>query len=167
MNDEELVLTLLNTTPTLDGARTDRLFADPVEAAVTCRAWGGIGTHAQVDALARARDLVQRAVVERSIDASLDEILATARRRPCLTPTGLTWRLEAPARSAPAMRFLIAWSDLQLRRPGRLRSCANEECSLFLLDRSTGNRGRWCAMATCGNRLKARRHQKRAREQSD
>ncbi|MEV6129094.1 CGNR zinc finger domain-containing protein [Streptomyces violaceusniger] len=48
--------------------------------------------------------------------------------------------------------------------PGRLRPCENPACRLFLLDRSRANTARWCSMKTCGNRLKARRHQARARK---
>ncbi|GGJ34413.1 hypothetical protein GCM10010121_052110 [Streptomyces brasiliensis] len=47
--------------------------------------------------------------------------------------------------------------------PGRLRACANPECRRFLLDRSRTNKGRWCSMAVCGNRMKARRHYERTR----
>lgn len=47
--------------------------------------------------------------------------------------------------------------------PGRLRPCASEKCSLFLLDRSRANRARWWSMAVCGNREKARRHYERNR----
>ncbi|WP_425503278.1 CGNR zinc finger domain-containing protein [Psychromicrobium silvestre] len=45
--------------------------------------------------------------------------------------------------------------------PGRLRPCANLECNKFLIDHSRPNTARWCSMADCGNRLKARRHQAR------
>jgi predicted RNA-binding Zn ribbon-like protein len=58
----------------------------------------------------------------------------------------------------PAVRAVTAWGALQEARPGRLRPCANDECRLFLLDRSRANRARWCSMAVCGNREKARRH---------
>jgi predicted RNA-binding Zn ribbon-like protein len=47
--------------------------------------------------------------------------------------------------------------------PGRLRPCANPECRLFLLDESRSGTARWCSMATCGNRLKARRHHARGK----
>jgi predicted RNA-binding Zn ribbon-like protein len=47
--------------------------------------------------------------------------------------------------------------------PGRLPPCANEECRLFLIDRSKANAARWCSMAVCGNRMKARRHYQRSR----
>ena len=45
--------------------------------------------------------------------------------------------------------------------PGRLRPCANDECRLFLIDHSKANAARWCSMAVCGNRMKARRHYQR------
>ena len=48
--------------------------------------------------------------------------------------------------------------------PGRLRPCANDECRLFLIDRSKAGTARWCSMAVCGNRMKARRHYERARK---
>lgn len=164
MSDDD-VLALLNTTPTLDGVRSDRLRTDPEVADDVRHAWGGAGGRAELDALALARDAVQRAVVEGLTDGTLDEVLGGTCRRPVLTPEGLSWQLESASDHASAMRFLMAWTDLQQRLPGRLRSCDNEECSLFLLDRSKGNRGRWCSMTTCGNRMKARRHQQRAREQ--
>jgi len=34
---------------------------------------------------------------------------------------------------------------------------------LFLIDRSKANAARWCSMAVCGNRMKARRHYHRSR----
>jgi hypothetical protein len=56
-------------------------------------------------------------------------------------------------------------SEGELRRSarGRLRACANLDCTLFLLDRSHADRARWCSMAICGNRMKARRHHRRTR----
>ena len=62
-----------------------------------------------------------------------------------------------------ATRAVIAWDTLQISSPGRLRPCANDECHLFLLDRSKPNTARWCSMAICGNRMKARRHYRRSR----
>jgi predicted RNA-binding Zn ribbon-like protein len=56
-----------------------------------------------------------------------------------------------------------AWDALRIASPGRLRACANSECQLFLIDRSKPNTARWCSMAICGNRMKARRHYLRGR----
>lgn len=36
-----------------------------------------------------------------------------------------------------------------------LRECARPECTQVYLDRSRGRRREWCAMKTCGNRVKA------------
>jgi predicted RNA-binding Zn ribbon-like protein len=40
----------------------------------------------------------------------------------------------------------------------RLRQCEGETCGWLFLDRSKSGRRRWCSMADCGNREKARRH---------
>lgn len=44
-----------------------------------------------------------------------------------------------------------------------LRECARPECTQVYLDRSRGHRREWCAMRTCGNRVKAAAY--RARHQ--
>jgi predicted RNA-binding Zn ribbon-like protein len=80
---------------------------------------------------------------------------------------GVEWRLDAPAERASAVRAVLSWSALGRTKPGRLRPCANDECRLFLLDRSKTNQARWCSMAVCGNRMKARRHYQRARQAPD
>ncbi|SEM20614.1 CGNR zinc finger domain-containing protein [Streptacidiphilus jiangxiensis] len=45
-----------------------------------------------------------------------------------------------------------------------LRECARPECTQVYLDRSRGHRREWCAMKTCGNRVKAASY--RARQHS-
>ena len=45
----------------------------------------------------------------------------------------------------------------------RIRECAAPDCNWLFLDFSRGNRRRWCDMATCGNRAKARRYYERHR----
>ncbi|MFJ9865941.1 CGNR zinc finger domain-containing protein [Streptomyces sp. NPDC101165] len=45
-----------------------------------------------------------------------------------------------------------------------LRECARPECTQVYLDRSRGHRRDWCAMRTCGNRVKAAAY--RARQHS-
>ncbi|MER6299538.1 ABATE domain-containing protein [Kitasatospora sp. NPDC001539] len=45
-----------------------------------------------------------------------------------------------------------------------LRECARPECTQVYLDRSRGHRREWCAMRTCGNRVKAATY--RARQHS-
>jgi predicted RNA-binding Zn ribbon-like protein len=45
----------------------------------------------------------------------------------------------------------------------RIRECAASDCNWLFLDSSRGGRRRWCDMATCGNRAKARRYYDRHR----
>ncbi|HLT84403.1 MAG TPA: CGNR zinc finger domain-containing protein, partial [Phototrophicaceae bacterium] len=71
---------------------------------------------------------------------------------------------EAQADRRLAVRVVLAWHELEEKRPGRLRSCGNPECRLLLIDRSHANRAQWCSMAVCGNRMKARRHYERKRQ---
>lgn len=48
--------------------------------------------------------------------------------------------------------------------PSLVKSCENPGCILFFYD-STKNHGRrWCSMATCGNRMKARAHYERSQK---
>ncbi len=40
----------------------------------------------------------------------------------------------------------------------RIKTCHGERCGWLFLDESPNNRRRWCSMADCGNRAKAKRH---------
>lgn len=46
----------------------------------------------------------------------------------------------------------------------RIRICASETCRWLFYDESRSGRRRWCDMATCGNRAKARRHRARQKD---
>ena len=46
-------------------------------------------------------------------------------------------------------------------REDRIRVCANDTCRWIFFDESRPGNRRWCDMATCGNRAKARRHRDR------
>lgn len=163
-DDEDVLLALLNTTPVVDGERTDEL-ADPRDGCRWASARGGTGSPAEASALRRVRDAVQ-SVVRGSCDPStLDRELDRVALRPRLLDGELDWQLETAGDEHLAARMLLTWVVVDDRAPGRLRACANDECRLFLLDRSNGNRARWCSMATCGNRLKARRHLEKTRQQ--
>ena len=48
----------------------------------------------------------------------------------------------------------------------RVRSCAGRYCGWFYIDRSRNGLRRWCSMASCGSRAKARRHYQRRRDRS-
>lgn len=46
-------------------------------------------------------------------------------------------------------------------KPGRLRECAGEDCSLLFFDTSRPGSRRWCSMRRCGNRRKVRAYRSR------
>lgn len=48
-----------------------------------------------------------------------------------------------------------------------LRECARPECTQVYLDHSRGHRREWCAMRTCGNRVKAAQFRARQRRSVD
>ncbi|MFF1837368.1 CGNR zinc finger domain-containing protein [Streptomyces sp. NPDC058231] len=159
---QDALLELLNSTPVVDGAIQDQL-AD----SGTARSWqqthGGRGTAEENLHLAQARDALQDVVRGSRPVTSLAPLLERVVSRPHLSPMGVSWELDAPAERRMAVDAVMAWSALQETMPGRLRPCANPECRLFLLDRSKTNKARWCSMAVCGNRMKARRHYQRTR----
>lgn len=97
----------------------------------------------------------------------LAPLLDDVTSRPHVSEAGVTWEPTPPADRRMAVEAVLAWGALHADMPGRLRPCANPECRLFFLDRSRTNRGRWCSMASCGNRMKARRHYERTRQTAD
>ncbi|MFG3019836.1 CGNR zinc finger domain-containing protein [Streptomyces sp. NPDC048254] len=160
---QDTLLELLNSTPVVNGAVQD-LLADP-EAA---RSWqlghGGTGSVEEHRQLLQARDLLRDVVSGDRPAASLAPLLEDVTSRPRLSAAGVAWELDAPAERRMAVAAVLTWSALQETMPGRLRACGNPECRLFLIDRSKTNGARWCSMAVCGNRMKARRHYQRTRD---
>jgi predicted RNA-binding Zn ribbon-like protein len=159
--DEVLLLDLLNSTPVADGLPLDLLAADQ-EAAAWARAHGGSGSAREVAHLREIRDWLQAVVRGTEGVDALAQQLADVRLRPEVTQHGVSWHLDVADDRRLGSRAVLAWGRIQEHMPGRLRPCANDECRLFLLDRSRPNTARWCSMKACGNRLKARRHYQRA-----
>jgi predicted RNA-binding Zn ribbon-like protein len=159
--EESVIVDLLNTTPVVDGAAVDLLAEDSAAGAWLTAHGGGAGGAEEVAALRSVRRDLQAVVRGERPAAILNAMLADVGQRPVIGEEGLRWELQAPPERALPVRIVLAWAAVALRMPGRLRPCANDECNLFLLDRSRSNTARWCSMTTCGNRLKARRHQAR------
>jgi predicted RNA-binding Zn ribbon-like protein len=160
--DEGLLLAVLNSTPVVDGVPTDDL-ADPAPA----RAWlaraGGLGTEAELQHVRQVRQALQAVVRGQQPPDVLGPVLQGVTCVPALTDGRIAWTLAGPPERLLAVRAVLAWDALAKHSPGRLRPCANDECRLFLIDRSKANAARWCSMAVCGNRMKARRHYQRSR----
>ena len=161
--DQELLLDLLNTTPTADGVSSDQL-GDRTAARAWAETHGGRGSTKELHRVRDVRSALQGVVRGDESPTVLAPYVEGLRYRASATDEGLVWSLEASPHERLATRAVLAWDGLHSKTPGRLRPCANDECTLFLIDRSKANNARWCSMAVCGNRMKARRHYQRQRE---
>ncbi|CAA0131003.1 Uncharacterised protein [Mycolicibacterium vanbaalenii] len=159
-DDEAFLLDLLNTTPVIDGVPTDTL-GDLAAASPWMSAHGVALTRSEWKGLTEARTALQAVIRGNRSAATLQSFLDDVRLVPTAGDAGVDWRLDT---AQGAVRAVVAWDGLRIRSPGRLRPCANTECQLFLIDRSKPNTARWCSMAICGNRMKARRHYRRSRD---
>jgi predicted RNA-binding Zn ribbon-like protein len=160
-DDDELLLAVLNTTPVHGGVRQDHLQGTPGLAWLV--AHGGVSSTRERDSLIETRDLLQHAVREEPDGQALARFLEGVAVVPVLEGRALVWDLRLPGERELAARVVLAWAKMEGNRPHRLKACANPQCERFLLDRSHSNQARWCSMATCGNRAKARRHYERTR----
>jgi len=86
--------------------------------------------------------------------------------RRCLSIEGAevrwTWRPGARCTDYLLYHVLTAATDL-LTSVSRdlVRQCEDAGCGWLFLDRSNARKRRWCSMADCGNRNKARKHYRR------
>lgn len=162
LEDEDLLLDVLNSSPVVDGAVTEQL--DGAQGQELATRFGGTGSDVELRALRRARAAVHAAVRgQGDAPQQLSAAIGDAVLVPQVTATGIDWDLRAPADERLAARTVLAWARVQQELPGRLRPCANDECNLFLVDHSRPGTAKWCSMATCGNRMKARAHAQRER----
>jgi predicted RNA-binding Zn ribbon-like protein len=162
VQDEDLLLALLNSAPVIDGNPTDGLIGST--SAEFIMRFDGTGSAAERAQILQMRGYLQEAVRGNNdalphLASALDDAVLV----PNVTPHGLRWDLRTHPDKELATRAAIAWSRVLEDAPGRLRACANEDCNLFLLDRSRPGTAKWCSMATCGNRMKARAHARRQR----
>jgi predicted RNA-binding Zn ribbon-like protein len=162
MADEDLLLALLNSTPVIGGRPADDL-ADPARARAWLSGHGGTGTDAELRQVRAVRAALQAVIRGEQPPGVLAPFLREAARVPGIAGGQVTWTLRTAPDRRLAVRAVLAWDALARENPGRLRPCANDECRLFLIDRTKNNTARWCSMAVCGNRMKARRHYRRAR----
>lgn len=163
LRNEELLLSLLNSAPVIEGTPTDSLQGETGRN--VARSWGGTGSASELAGLRRARQALQ-AVIRGDDGGAVGElagILDDAVQTPRVTPDGVAWELQAPDDDRLAAGAVLAWSGVIAEFPGRLRACANHECTQFLVDHSRPGTAKWCSMAVCGNRMKARTHARRSK----
>jgi predicted RNA-binding Zn ribbon-like protein len=101
--------------------------------------------------------------------AALNRALAAAppRHRLGRSEAHYGWQIGPAPLSAASLLAPVLWSAGDLiasDRRRRVRLCANAQCLWLFLDQSKGGTRRWCDMASCGNRAKARRHYQRAKQ---
>jgi predicted RNA-binding Zn ribbon-like protein len=100
--------------------------------------------------------------------ATLNEAAAASRLRARFGPDGKA-RLEPDSTGAVgAMGRLVAAVFNGMAEPDwtRLKLCGSPTCRWAFYDRSRNHSSRWCTMASCGNREKARRFREHARHRA-
>lgn len=103
---------------------------------------GNAPSHASGEVLARAAGMVQLSLRFESGGAAIRS-----------TGTGLDRAIA---------EFLVAvYSAMADGTWGRIRVCRNPECRWAFFDQSRNRARMWCAMAECGNKMKARRFRRR------
>jgi predicted RNA-binding Zn ribbon-like protein len=119
-------------------------------------------TAAAVEPLLQARRAI-RIALEHDRFTDLNAVLDHGRIRPGLDNAGPTETIEIDDPAwLPAWTVARALVDLvRDAPPGRIRHCDGAGCVLWFLDTSRNGRRRWCSMAGCGNRAKARAHYSR------
>lgn len=79
---------------------------------------------------------------------------------------GWTWAANEDDLERPLHPIVRSAAELLTtpERITRVRACAADDCRWLFEDTSKNRSRRWCDMADCGNRAKARRHYHRAKE---
>ena len=98
--------------------------------------------------------------------ATLNQAASASRLRMKFASDGRA-RLEPESTGTlGAMGRLVAslYAAMQTPEWGRLKLCGSGTCRWAFFDRSKNHSSRWCTMATCGNRAKARRFRQSKRE---
>ena len=119
-------------------------------------------------ALALRRDL--RAVIEAPQDAAA---LARLSESAAVTPAAVRFTRAGPrfvpgpaggAQDALGVLAAITAAAMLDGTWSRLKLCPGEHCGWAFYDQSRNRSGRWCSMAVCGARTKARAHYARTRD---
>ncbi len=96
------------------------------------------------------------------LNARLGAALAHLQLEPRDVGYHWTWSGVSEHLEAPLWPILRSAADLlaSARLP-QVRECHGAQCTWLFLDLSRAHSRRWCSMASCGNRAKARRHHQR------
>jgi predicted RNA-binding Zn ribbon-like protein len=113
-------------------------------------------------------DLIEDDAPEPSVLGTFNAMLtrALSHRRLVAAGSGLSWGWTVGAAELDRPLWPVALSAAELLVSDelrRVRQCAGNDCGFLFLDAGRGPGRRWCNMAHCGNRAKARRHYQRTR----
>lgn len=79
-----------------------------------------------------------------------------------------SWAGDCSCLERPLWQVAHSAADLLTSgRLNRIRLCGSDTCEWLFLDESRNRSRRWCDMATCGNREKARRHYEKVKARED
>jgi predicted RNA-binding Zn ribbon-like protein len=97
--------------------------------------------------------------------ATLNEAAAASRLRARFGQDGKARLEPETAGAVGAMGRIVAAVFASMAEPewGRLKLCSSSSCRWAFYDRSRNHSSRWCTMASCGNREKARRFRAHAK----
>jgi predicted RNA-binding Zn ribbon-like protein len=104
----------------------------------------------QTERLPNEIDILNRTLAETSAHTGITR-----------TPAGFDWAWAGDSCRLDELLTPIAWSAAELLTSAEaalVRECQGKRCSWLFLDTSRNHGRRWCSMADCGNRAKARRH---------
>jgi predicted RNA-binding Zn ribbon-like protein len=160
---EPLALDLLNTHWMPSGTPADLLATDAGTQAWLAAAGAAPPVPGTRQALAQARQAIRDVVSGQGQPAALDRLNAVLGHgclrlsiSPPLNPAQ-TLQVDDPA-WRPAVTAAANLLELLAEAPDRVRRCQNPACVLWFFDTTRNRTRRWCSMASCGNRAKARRH---------
>lgn len=123
-----------------------------------------------LDLRARLHRILTAVVAGQSPEAAdmalLNRALRQALVRSKLAPAaaGFTWFWAGAEDALERVLWPVLWSAAELltsKKLARVGQCAGESCGWLFVDTSRNRSRRWCEMAHCGNRAKARRHYRR------
>jgi predicted RNA-binding Zn ribbon-like protein len=162
---EPLALDLVDTEFAAGGTVVDLLAT-----AESARAWAAAAglavtlDQAGLSALRQARSAVRDALEGRGT-APLNAVLDKGRVRLSVSDTLAPTRTLQADETAwqPAVLAATNLLDLLETAPDRVKRCENPGCVLWFFDTTRNGTRRWCSMAVCGNRMKARRHHDRVK----
>lgn len=100
---------------------------------------------------------------------TLNHVLSEALSHTRLVSLGGVYAMEYDSKPPECVLWRLAASASELLTSedvDRVKRCASDECGWLFLDTSRNRSRRWCRMEGCGNRMKARRHYRRARDGS-